>query len=355
MPEPFSFLLYGANGYTAGLIINAASAYRLQPILGGRNGAKMAKLAKQHNLPYRIADLHDSKAMNLMLKEVAVVLHCAGPFSQTALPMQRACLRCRVHYLDITGEIAVFEQSVRLHSEALERNIMLMPGTGFDVVPTDCLALHLKHQLPDATHLQLAFWTVGGAVSHGTAATAIESSGAGGIIRQNGKLTAVKTAHKTLVIPFTKGRNIRAMSIPWGDVSTAFHTTGIPNIETYMAAPPAVIRTAKLSNYFNWLTGSAVFKRLVRQWIDKRITGPDEDARKAARAFVWGKVWNEKGEIAAARLQVPDGYSLTAATSLIITKKVLAGDWQPGFQTPAGLYGADLILEVEETKREDLS
>lgn len=354
MPDRSSFLLYGANGYTAGLIIAAAASEALQPILAGRNEPKIKALAERHGLPYRVGKLDDQEVIDAMLDGVSMVLHCAGPFSQTALAMQQACLRTGTHYLDITGEIAVFEQSAALHAEAIEKDIMLMPGTGFDVVPTDCLALHLKQQLPDATHLQLAFWTVGGKVSHGTALTAIEGSGAGGMVRENGMLKRVKTAHKTLVVPFKNDKRIPCMAIPWGDVSTAYHTTGIPNIETYMAAPPAVIRTARLSNYMNWLTGSTLFKRLTKKWIDRRITGPDESERKAARAHVWGKVWNERGGMAEARLQVPDGYSLTAATALIITKKVLSGQWKPGFQTPAGLYGADLILEVAGTSREDL-
>ncbi len=348
------FLLYGATGYTAGLIINAATGYGLQPILAGRNGQAVQSLARRHNLPCRVGGLDDPAGIDALLQGVRLVLHCAGPFSKTALPMQQACLRKGVHYLDITGEIAVFEQTAALHRQAVEQNIMLLPGAGFDVVPTDCMALYLKQKLPDATHLQLAFWTVGGQVSHGTAATAVESFGAGGLVREGGRLKRVKTAHKTLVAPFKKGKSIRCMSIPWGDVSTAFYTTGIPTIETYMAAPASVIRAAKLSNYLNWLMGSKTFKRLATKWIDKRITGPGEEKRKAARSFIWGRVRNDKGHSAAARLEVPDGYSLTAATSLLITKKVLAGQWKPGFQTPAGLFGANLILEVEGTKREDV-
>ncbi|HEV7333512.1 MAG TPA: saccharopine dehydrogenase NADP-binding domain-containing protein [Flavisolibacter sp.] len=354
MPDLSPFLLYGANGFTAGLIIDQAASFGLQPILAGRNEAKIKELAQQHGLPYRIADLADAGALDALLQDIKVVLHCAGPFSQTALPMQQACLRRQTHYLDITGEIAVFEQGAALHGEAVKRKVLLMSGVGFDVVPTDCMALFLQQKLPDATHLQLAFQTMGGKVSHGTAATAIENLGAGGMVRENGKLKRVPTAHKTLFVPFTANKQTTCIAIPWGDLSTAYHTTGIPDIETYMAAPPVTIRVAKLSNYLNWLIGSWWFKRLVRKRIDRTLTGPDDAARKAAQVFVWGRAWNNRGESVQARLRGPDGYSLTAAAALTITRKVLNGDWQPGFQTPAGLYGSNLVLELAGTQRQDI-
>jgi short subunit dehydrogenase-like uncharacterized protein len=144
------------------------------------------------------------------------------------------------------------------------------------------------------------------------------------------------------------------MAIPWGDLSTAYYTTGIPNIETYMAASMTAIQLSKLSNYMNWLIGSTWFKLWVKQRINRRITGPAEAERKAARVHVWGKVWNDKGVHVQARLSGPEGYSLTAIAALAITQRVLNGNWQPGFQTPAGLYGSNLVLELEGTHREDI-
>lgn len=354
MPELKTFLLYGANGYTAGLILERAAAYGLQPVLAGRSEAKVATLARQHHLAYRVASLQDTVAVNAMLQNTGVVLNCAGPFSQTALPMQQACLRTGTHYLDITGEIAVFEQGAQLHQAAVERNVMLLSGAGFDVVPTDCMALYLKQRLPNATHLQLAFATVGGKVSHGTALTAVENIGAGGMVRKNGQLRTVPIAHNTINVPFTNNKLTTCMAIPWGDLSTAYYTTGIPNIETYMAVPPSAIRMAKLSTYFNWLIGSTWFKRFLKWQVDRRITGPDAAMRQNAYSLVWGKAWNKAGKNVQARLRGPDGYTLTALTALSITRKVLDGNWKPGFQTPAGLYGPGLILEVEGTRREDL-
>ena len=345
LPMNNTFLLYGANGYTASLIIERAAHYGLTPVLAGRNEAKVSSLAQKHNLKYRIADLDDARALDTVLANVDVVLHCAGPFSKTALPMQVACLRTRTHYLDITGEVAVFEGSKILGQQAVEKNIMLMSGVGFDVVPTDCMALYLKNKLPDATHLQLAFANDGGSLSHGTALTAVENLGSGGTVRENGQLKTVPNAYKTLDVDFEPGKTRSCATIPWGDLATAYHTTGIPNIETYMAMPPSAIRMAKLGNYLGWLVRSKTVQRLLISRINKTLTGPSKTVRQRARSLVWGRVSNAAGQSEEARLTCPEGYTLTAEMALIITKKVLDGHWKPGFQTPAGLYGERLVEE----------
>jgi short subunit dehydrogenase-like uncharacterized protein len=136
------------------------------------------------------------------------------------------------------------------------------------------------------------------------------------------------------------------MSIPWGDVSTAYYTTGIPNIETFIGSSVGQIRLAKLGNSLGWLLRSGAVQSFLRRQVARRVTGPDENTRQRARTHIWGKVWNEQGQSWAARLHGPEGYTLTALTALTITKKVLAGDWKAGYQTPAGMYGADLILRL---------
>ena len=349
-----SFLLYGANGYTARLIIDLANSFGLTPVLAGRNEASVKYLADQYGLTYRIAALNDALTLNALLVDVSVVLHCAGPFSKTAAPMQQACLRTGTHYLDITGEIGVFEHGMTLHSEAVRQNLMLMSGVGFDVVPTDCLARYLQSRLPDATHLQLAFFTEGGSLSHGTAQTALEGMGGGGKVRRNGRIEPVPTAHKTLTIDFGTGQ-IPCMSIPWGDVSTAYYTTGIPNIETFIGSSVGQIRLAQLGNSLGWLLRIGAVQAFLRRQVARRVTGPDENTRQRARTHIWGKVWNAQGQSWAARLHGPEGYTLTALTALTITKKVLAGDWKAGYQTPAGMYGADLILQIAGVTREDVA
>ena len=168
-----TILIYGATGYTGKLIAKAAHDQGACPILAGRNLAKVERVAEPLGLAARVFDLADPAGIDAGLKDVAVVLCVAGPFSATSRPMADACLRNRVHYLDITGEIEVFEALAARDAEAKARGVMLLPGVGFDVVPSDCLAAHLKRRLPDATDLKL-YLSLGANMSRGTAKTAVE-------------------------------------------------------------------------------------------------------------------------------------------------------------------------------------
>ncbi len=346
------FLLYGANGYTARLIIDRAASFGLTPVLAGRSEEKLRSLAEKHGLGYRVANLDNTAELDKVLLDMPVVLNCAGPFSKTAALMERACLRTGTHYLDITGEVAVFEQGQERDADAKARNLMLMSGVGFDVVPTDCMARYLHDRMPDATHLQLAFMNDGGGLSHGTAQTALEGMGNGGLIRQNGVLKNVPNAHKTISVDFGTGQPQPCMSIPWGDLSTAYQTTGIPNIETFIGSSARRITLAKWGSKLSGLLSLKPVQSFLSGQITSRIAGPDEVTRQRARTHIWGRAWNAENRTIEARLHAPEGYTLTAETALLITKKVLDGNWKPGFQTPAGLYGADLILEIPGVTRE---
>ena len=348
-----SFLLYGANGYTGQLIARYAKDAGLSPLLAGRNEQKINDLADALKCPWRAFDLSDAEKLDAALREVPVVLHAAGPFNRTARPMMEACLRTGTHYLDITGEMAVFEMGYHFDEKAQKAGVMLMPGVGFDVVPTDCLALHLKNRLPDATHLCLAFGTPRGGVSHGTAMTMVENLGEAGAVRINGKIVRVPLGHKTLHFPVGK-ISLFAMTIPWGDVSTAYRTTGIPNIEVYMSVAPSAYRQVKWSRHFGWLLRTEFVKNIARSKVGQRPAGPSDAQRAGNHAYLWGEVRNAKGQTRQATLTTPEGYTLTVMTSLLILQKVLSSDLKTGFQTPAGAYGEGLILEAEGTERKDL-
>lgn len=348
-----NFLLYGANGYTGQLIAKMAAGYGLHPILAGRNEASLQPLAASLNLPYKVIDLADTDSLHKVLNEVSVVLHAAGPFQFTSKTMIEACLATQTHYLDITGEIGVFEKAKGYDAKAKEAGIMLMPGVGFDVVPTDCTALYLKNQLPDATHLKLAFAMVGGKLSHGTAATMAEGLGEGGAVRENGKITKKPLGHKGLWVDFGV-KKLFVMCIPWGDISTAFTTTGIPNIETYTGTSLKTFSMLKWQGLYNWLLRTSFVRNYTKRKIKQKPAGPSDEMRAKAISLVWGEAMNDAGQKATVRLQCPEGYTLTAYSSLLITQKVLQGNFRTGYQTPAGAYGADLVMELPGVKRESL-
>lgn len=344
------FLLYGANGYTGKLIAKLAASYQLQPILAGRTESLIQPLAEELNLPYRIIDLDDATNLEKALSEVKLVLHAAGPYVYTAKQMVEACLKTGVHYIDINGEISVFEMLKKYDVSAKERNIMLMPGVGFDVVPTDCIALQLKNKMPDASHLKLAFVSVGGGLSHGTAITMAGKIGEGGAVRLNGKIVRSPLGHKGMLVNFGE-KELFVMSIPWGDVSTAYATTGIPNIEAYTGIAPKVYRMLKFQWAFNWLLRTTFVRNIIKKKIKAKPAGPSDEQRKKSSSLVWGEVSNDEGKIITTAISCLDGYTLTAHSSLLITKKILEGNVKLGYQTPAGCYGENLIMEIPGTKQ----
>ena len=341
-------LVYGSNGYTGRLIAGLAKSYGLSPILAGRNAAAVPQQARELQLQHRSFALDNPQHIDAGLRDIKVVLHCAGPFSETAKPMVEACLRNRVHYLDITGEIEVMEMLAARDEAARTAGIMIMPGTGFDVVPSDCVALHLKNRLPSATHLMLAIRGTGG-LSHGTATTMVEHRSRGGVIRRNGKLVSVPTAWRSREVDFGDGKLRTTMTIPWGDIATAYRTTGIPKIEVYAAVAKPVRYLAMATRFLGPLLGSGFVKKQLKKRIDARPAGPNQEQLTHGACFVWGRVTDEAGRSAEARLRGPNGYLLTAHTALLVLKRVMAGEFTPGFQTPARQYGEHFILQVAGT------
>ncbi|WP_224334000.1 saccharopine dehydrogenase family protein [Haloprofundus halobius] len=341
-------VLYGSYGYTGSLVAEKAVERGLDPILVGRDAEKVTDQADDLGVRARVASL-DTVADRI--DDAHTVLNCAGPFSKTAEPMVEACLDVGANYLDITGEIQVFERLKRRGPEAEDAGITLLPGVGFDVVPTDCLAAHLAERLPEATHLALGCDT-SGSLSMGTLKTAIEALGEGGAIREGGELRHVPSGWKTREIDFGRGWRT-AVTIPWGDVSTAYTTTGIPNIEVYATFPESTRRTMELQRYLAPLLETRPAKRLLKRLVDRYAEDPSADERADATVYVWGEATSENGERVVSRLRTPHVYALTAESAVLCAEKTLAGDTPTGYRTPASAFGPDLILEVPGVERTD--
>ena len=342
-----NWLIYGANGYTGELIAREAARRGLKPVLAGRSRAKVEALARELGLEVRGFGLDDVTEITRQIEGYALVLNCAGPFSATAAPMMEACLCVRAHYLDITGEIAVFELAQSLNARAREAGVVLCPGVGFDVIPTDCVAAALKAAMPDATHLALGFDSRSG-FSPGTAKTSVEGLAQGGKVRRDGRIVKVPLAYKVRRIDFGDGEK-DAMTIPWGDVSTAFHTTGIPNIETYIPGSRTMIANARRANWIRPLLGLSFVQRVLKARIARSVKGPDEAKRARTHTFVWGEVTNASDQVKTARIRTANGYSLTVTGSLAVVEYLLANKPAGGAYTPSKLIGADLVSRLPES------
>ena len=350
-----SFLVYGSYGYTGQLIVDQALKEGLQPVLAGRDEKKLRAQAERYNLEYRTFSLDETPKLDSALSEVEAVLHCAGPFVHTFQKMAEACLRTKRHYVDISGEIPGFEALAAMDGRAKEAGLMLLPGAGFDVVPSDCLAAHLKAQLPSATHFRLFLRGVGAGVSRGTAKSAIENMQRQGMIRRDGELVQVPPAWNVRERDFGRGY-VKVVSVGWGDVSTTYYSTGIPNIETYFAFPEIAISLMRSMRAVGPLLYNRPVKSLLRLLIDLFSSpGPKEERRKRASAILVGEVTDQSKVRAVSKLTTPEGYTCTALTTVEVMKRILRREYKTGFQTPSLAYGKDFIMQFDGVKREDLS
>lgn len=347
------FLLYGATGFLGQYIASQAKYQGLQPILAGRNEEKLKTLANGLGLEYRVIDLKDTQSIDRAMEDVSTLFSCAGPFIHTYKPLVEACIRNGKNYLDITGELPVFEGVYSYDTQAKEKGVMLMPGIGFDVVPTDCLAVHLKNRLPSATHLTLAFYGQGPAgLPPGTQRTMIEMIPYGDWDRANGELQKRVGGLKTRNFDFGDGE-VSATQITWGDIFTGYLSTAIPNIENYAVLPPDMKKQAAIVGRFRFFFKLGFVQKMLKKGVQP---GPTNESINQTSTSVWGEVIDSKGQKAVSILHGPEaGVVWTVESSLAVLKHVLVGNIVPGYQTPAKAYGADLVLSSGQVTRIDVN
>lgn len=344
-------LLYGATGYTGKLIIALARERGIGLILAGRNEAGMCGITDANNMRARIFGLDDRSSLESALANVAVVLHCAGPFSLTSQAMVDACIRTGTHYLDISGEIDVFEACAARSVEAADRGVMLLPGVGFDVVPSDCLAAHAASRVAAPQHLTLA---IAGPtkMSRGTAKTAIEGIGQAIQVRRNGQISTLKKPIRR-DIDFGD-RKTACVSIGWGDVATAYYSTSAADIEVLFQSTRQLEQAVGLNPFLRFLLSTGLAQKLLKRQADKQPEGPNVTERAQGSTTILAEVTGANGDEARAILRTPEAYSLTADSALTIATRVAAGDHKPGFQTPSLAFGADFVLDLDGVTREDV-
>lgn len=346
-----AFLIYGITGYTGQLVAARAAECGLTPVVAGRDEAKTRELAARYGFKYRAFSLDDMAAVKGALQDMTLVLNLAGPFSATAAPMVDAALATGTHYLDITGEVAVFEALASRDKEAKAAGVMLMPGCGFDVVPSDCLAAHMKKRMPDATALDLIIIGLG-KISRGTAKTGIEGLRYNRLARRGGKIVALDRPVWRRV-SFADGLEKNVVSVTWGDVATAWYSTGIPDITVFFEDAGAVRRIARTGAIMRYILSTRPGQAFLKAQIQKAPPGPTEQERRAGSGLMLALARNKSGGQIRSELITPDGYDLTAMTALESVSHVVNGDFHPGFRTPSQQFGSDFILEFEGCTRSD--
>jgi short subunit dehydrogenase-like uncharacterized protein len=345
-------LIYGATGFTGRLAVESAIKRGLRPILGGRNAARLETVASRHGLEYRVASLTDPSAALRALDGVDVVLLAAGPFSDTSAPVVDACLNAGVHYLDLTGECAVIESLCSRSATARARKCMVMPGCGFDVVASDCLASHVSRNLTGARSLAIG---LSGLVmpTRGSFRTAAEQAGLAVRTRRNGRYASVPPLVLRRRFDYGRGDGWSS-AVTWGDVATAFHTTGIPNIDVYWEDTATVLALLIGGRTFGPLLQTPLIQSWLKAHAEFFPEGPTVAERTLHTCVVVAEAETESGRRWISRLRTPEAYSISAETSAAIAERALHGDVEYGFQTPGRVYGPDFILQFDGVAREDL-
>ncbi len=337
-------LIYGAYGFTGRLIAREAVRRGLRPMLAGRNAEKLERFAKELKLPCLQVDLDDRSRLVNALIDVDVVVHCAGPFVGTVSRMVAACLHTGTNYLDITGEVAVIDALASLSDRASDCGVMLLPGIGMDVAPTDVVAVKLHELMPDAVRLDLAVKSTG-TISRGTLRTMLGQIDEGSVIREEGELKSVRIGSRLRKMCFGHESEYVAC-VPLGDCITAYRSTGIENITTYMRFPSGSVAGVKFGSLFFRLASIPSLRRILIDQINRIPEGPSETIAEKARVFVSGEVQNSAGEKETALLTGPEAYRFTACIVVEALRRMEGGIVSGGFQTPAGLFGSDFLDSI---------
>ena len=321
-------MIYGATGYTGRMAAEHAKAQGLDVVIAGRNSERLKSQAAQLDVPYRVFTLDHQAAQHL--HGIGVLLNFAGPFAQTADALMHACIVARVDYLDITAEINVYRLAERLGAQAAEAGVMLLPGVGWDVVPTDCLAVHVARRVQDPQSLKVAL-QVAGSMSRGSALSVGEIIGAGLLTRVDGLLVATPDAQPQ-DFDFGQGPALCA-PLSFGDLVTGWHSTGIPNIAMFVN-----------------ITGDAFPEGDLSLLPD----GPSAEQREAHRARAVAEVTGADGKVARSMIETVNGYSYTPLTAVEAARRVLGGDRRPGFETPARVFGVGFAETIAGTAITDV-
>ncbi len=322
-----TLMVYGASGYTGRMASEHAAASGLDLVLAGRNGSALSPLAEELGVEYRVFGLDEVPAVS----DVTVLLNCAGPFARTAKQLMTAAIAAGVHYLDVAAELDSYRLAEVLDDEAKAAGVMLLPGSGGSVAMLGCLAGHVAERVPDARRVRIAL-QVTGSISRGSAVSAAEGLTTDCLMRADGSLVS-RDPGETREFDFGIGlTTCTAVTLP--DLVTIWRATGIPDIETYLHIAGGAFPHGELAALPD---------------------GPSLEHREANRYHAAVEVTSADGDVACAVLDTVNGYTFTPLAATEAARRILAGEFRPGFLTPATLFGSDFVETIADSRIRDVS
>ncbi|PYI12198.1 NAD(P)-binding protein [Aspergillus sclerotiicarbonarius CBS 121057] len=323
-----SLIIYGATGYTGRMASEQAASIGLDFAIAGRTEQKLKTLASQLQVPYYVFDIHQSTLIDQTLRNTSVLLNCAGPFMRTATPLMEACIRNGTHYLDISAEIASYQQAQELDQTAKAAGVMLLPGCGGSVAMLGCLASHAVDQVRNPKSIDIALH-VAGSMSRGSAMSAAETATAGPLRLLDGQVVEHDISN-TADFDFNDGSGpVASFPVTLPDLLTISRSSNIGDVRTFAHASGDGFPTGDLGLLPD---------------------GPTAAGRDAAPYHAAVRVTSEDSHVTRAVLHTVNGYTFTTLASVEAAKRVLDNQAKSGFQTPAVIFGTDFLLAIPRTE-----
>lgn len=342
LPLLRDFCIYGAGGHTGSSVAAACVRLGLRPILAGRPSPRLRAVARSLQLSHREVALEDQRGLDSLLSSVPFVLNCAGPFSDTAIPLVARCLASGADYLDVNGDPLVMEQVRTLAGIAEAAGIMALPGVGLSVVPATCVAGRLVAETPNATSLAVG---LSGAevTSRGSVASMFEQAGSTLVLR-NGLLTRIAPDDASHAFDFGIGP-VRGVAIGLADIVALHHQTGIPNVTAFMEATPRLTSFVRLHARAGPIAAGPAWQAGL-----KAVAGlfPARGLAPPGNAVMVVEAAGPDGQRRAVRMTLGDVHAFTARAAARVAELVLKGERGPGYQTPGALFGAGLLDGIVE-------
>jgi len=169
-PSP-CIAVYGAYGHTGRFVLAELLRRGFVPVACGRDAARLHELAAATGVEVRVASTDDPAALDAAFAGTAAILHCAGPFLDTAKPVVDAALRARIHYLDVAAEQRAVADTLARDGEAKAAGITVVPAMAFYGGLADLLTSAALDSATDADTVDIAVALDGWHPTRGTRIT----------------------------------------------------------------------------------------------------------------------------------------------------------------------------------------
>lgn len=178
----YDVVLYGASGFVGKQTVQYFARHgakgALRWAIAGRNRNKLEAVKAELGVTVDVlvADSQDQEAIDRIVSQTRVILTTAGPFALYGNTLVDACVRCKTHYVDITGEVPWVKTLIeRYHAQAAADGTRIIPCCGFDSVPSDLgtyLVVRYLQELGTPCAEVKAYFQAFGGLNGGTLASA---------------------------------------------------------------------------------------------------------------------------------------------------------------------------------------